>query len=211
VIGGRAAIGAGLLIIVASGVSVSGCFRREFPERRQYVVNVERNGPARSMSPIVIKVARVRAEPQYERKSFVYRTGEATYSDDFYNTFYVSPAQMTRATLQRWLADSNVFANVADVDSLVGADWLLESRLLEFYVDKRVPETDNAVVRLGVTLVDATLSPPRAILERVYEQAQPSSRRDGGDYVAAWSDALAKLYAQLESDLVEMVSQRQGR
>jgi ABC-type uncharacterized transport system auxiliary subunit len=211
VIRSRALIAAILLTVSASGVFVSGCFRRQFPERRQYVVDVERVGPARSMSPVVIKVARVRAEPQYDRKSFVYRTGDATYADDFYNAFYVAPTQMVRSALQRWLADSDLFANVADVDSLVGADWLLESRLLEFYIDKRAPDTDNAVVRLAVTLVDAKESPPRAILERVYEEVRPSARRVGDDYVAAWSSAMTELCVNLEADLAEMLLQRKGR
>lgn len=204
--GAKRPIAAVLLLVVASGSFAGGCFRRQFPERRQYVLQVERDGPPRAASTVVIKVGRVRAEPQYERKGFVYRTGEATYADDFYNAFYVSPAQMVRSTLQHWIAASQLFATVAEVDSLVSADWLLESRLLEFYVDKRSPKAEQTVVRLAITLVDALSSPPRPIHEATYEEAASVSGRGGQRYVDAWSEALSKIFGRLEADLALAVA-----
>lgn len=195
-----------LFLVVACGSLAGGCFRRQFPERRQYVLQVEREAPPRSASAIVIKVGRVRAEPQYERKGFVYRTGEATYADDFYNAFYVSPAQMVRSTMQNWIAASQLFASVADVDSLVSAEWLLESRLLEFYVDKRSPEAAQAVVSLAVTLVDAMSSPPRPIYEATYDETSIASGSSGRRYVDAWSEALSRVCERLEADLALAVS-----
>jgi len=194
-----------LLLIAVTGGAFAGCLRREFPERRQYVLSVERTAAARTGSKAVIKVGRVRAEPQYERKGFVYRTGEATYTDDFYNAFYVSPAQMVRSTMHDWLTASGVFATVAEVDSLVGADWLLESRLVDFYVDKRTAGDERAVVRLAVTLVDARKSPPRAAFERTYEEVATAAG-SGRGYVDAWSTALARVYQRIESDLSAVLS-----
>lgn len=208
--GARVRIVAMSLLVVSSASLATGCFRRQFPERRQYVVSVERPAPARTGSKMVIKVGRVRAEPQYERKGFVYRTGELTYSDDFYNAFYVSPAQMVRSTMQQWLVTSGLFASVADVDSLIGADWLLESRLLDFYVDQRMPDDERAVVRLAVTLVDGTKAPPRAIFERTYEEVA-SAAGSGKEYVDAWSAALAKVYARMEADLAAVIASPKAR
>jgi ABC-type uncharacterized transport system auxiliary subunit len=198
------------LLLAVSASLATGCFRRQFPERRQYVVSVERPAPAHTGSKMVIKVGRVRAEPQYERKGFVYRTGELTYSDDFYNAFYVSPAQMVRSTMQQWLVTSGLFVSVADVDSLIGADWLLESRLLDFYVDRRMQEDERAVVRLAVTLVDGTKAPPRAIFERTYEEAA-SATGGGRGYVDAWGAALAKVYARMEADLAAAIAAPKAR
>lgn len=198
------------LLVLVTGTVTTGCFRRQYPERRQFVLSVDRAAPAHNATAVVIKIGRARAEPQYERKAFVYRTGEATYTDDFYNTFYVSPTQMTRSILQEWISESNLFATVADVDSLVGAEWLLESRLLDFYIDRRSPDLESAVVRLSVTVVDATRSPPRAILERAYEASEPT-KSGGDDYVAAWSTALADVCVKLEADLASLLSQRRGR
>jgi ABC-type uncharacterized transport system auxiliary subunit len=207
--GARGRVLATLLCFVVTVPLVSGCFRRQFPERRQYVVNVERSAAVRTGSNMVVKVGRVRAEPQYERKGFVYRTGELTYADDFYNAFYVSPAQMVRSTLQQWLVASGLFATVADVDSLVGAEWLLESRLLDFYIDRRSTD-ERAVVRLAVTLVDATRSPPRATFERTYEETASASDR-GKAYVDAWGEALTNVYARLEADLAALPSPPRAR
>lgn len=206
----RGRIVASLLLLGASASLASGCFRRQFPERRQYVVSIARPVPGRAGSRLVLKVGRVRAEPQYERKGFVYRTGELTYSDDFYNAFYVSPSQMVRSTMQQWLVTSGLFASVADVDSLIGADWLLESRLLDFYVDKRMPEEERAVVRLAVTLVDGTTAPPRAIFERTYEEVATAAG-SGRGYVDAWSAALAKVYARMETDLAAVIASSKAR
>jgi ABC-type uncharacterized transport system auxiliary subunit len=198
-----------LLLLIALAATVAGCFRRQFPERRLYVLNVERTEVARSRSSAVVRVGRVRAEPQYERKGFVYRTGESTYADDFYNAFYVSPAQMVRSAMHEWLAASGMFTMVADVDSLVGADWLLESRLMDFYLDKRVDGEERAVVRLAVTLVDARKSPPRATLERTYEETA-NAASGGQGYVDAWSVALARVYARMEADLAATLASRKA-
>lgn len=199
--GAKRRIATVLLLVVASGSFTGGCFRRQFPERRQYVLQVERQAPPRTASAVAVKVGRVRAEPQYDRKGFVYRTGDATYADDFYNAFYVSPAQMVRSTMQHWIATSQLFASVADVDSLVSADWLLESRLLAFYVDKRSPESERAVVSLAITLVDAMSSPPRPIYEATYEETSSASGRSAQRYVDAWNEALSRVFERLEADL----------
>jgi ABC-type uncharacterized transport system auxiliary subunit len=205
----RPRIVAPLLLFIALAPVVTGCFRRQFPERRLFVLNVERTEAARSPSSAVVRVGRVRAEPQYERKGFVYRTGDSTFADDFYNAFYVSPAQMVRSTMHEWLAASGMFTLVADVDSLVGADWLLESRLMDFYLDKRVDGEARAVVRLAVTLVDARKSPPSARLERTYEETA-SATGGGQAYVDAWSVALARVYARMEADLAAALASRKA-
>jgi ABC-type uncharacterized transport system auxiliary subunit len=203
----RPRIVASLLLVVALAPVMTGCFRRQFPERRLYVLNVARTEVARSRSSAVLRLSRVRAEPQYERKGFVYRTGESTYADDFYNAFYMSPEQIVRSTMHEWLAASGVFAMVADVDSLVGVDWVLESRLMDFYVDKRLAGDERAVVRLAVTLVDARRSPPRAMLERTYEEVA-SAAGGGQGYIDAWSAALTRVYARMEDDLASTLSAR---
>jgi ABC-type uncharacterized transport system auxiliary subunit len=205
----RPRIVASLLLFVALAAVVTGCFRRQFPERRLFVLNVERTEVARSRSSAVVRVGRVRAEPQYERKGFVYRTGDSTYADDFYNAFYVSPAQMVRSTMHEWLAASGMFTLVADVDSLVGADWLLESRLMDFYLDKRVDGEARAVVRLAVTLVDARKSPPSARLERTYEETA-NAASGGQGYVDAWSVALARVFTRMEADLAATLASRKA-
>lgn len=200
---------ASLLLFIALAPAVAGCFRRQFPERRLFVLNIERTDVEREPSSAVVRVGRVRAEPQYERKGFVYRTGESTFADDFYNAFYVSPAQMVRSTMHEWLAASGMFTLVADVDSLVGADWLLESRLMDFYLDKRVGGEERAVVRLAVTLVDARKSPPIARLERTYEESA-SAAGGGQAYVDAWSLALARVFARMEADLAATLASRKA-
>lgn len=205
----RQRIVAALLLFVALAPVVTGCFRRQFPERRLFVLNVERTAVARPPSSAVVRVGRVRAEPQYERKGFVYRTGDSTFADDFYNAFYVTPAQMVRSSMYEWLAASGMFAVVADVDSLVGADWLLESRLMDFYLDKRSDGEERAVVRLAVTLVDARKSPPSARLERTYEETA-SATEGGQGYVDAWSVALARVLARLEEDLAATLTSRKA-
>jgi ABC-type uncharacterized transport system auxiliary subunit len=198
----RPRIVASLLLFVALAAVVTGCFRRQFPERRLFVLNVERTEVARSRSSAVVRVGRVRAEPQYERKGFVYRTGDSTYADDFYK-FRQPGADGPRCT-------SGGVGPVhprADVDSLVGADWLLESRLMDFYLDKRVDGEARAVVRLAVTLVDARKSPPSARLERTYEETA-SATGGGQGYVDAWSVALARVFARMEADLATTLASR---
>ncbi len=46
----------------------------------------------------------------FSDKPFVYRTGASTYTSDYYNQFYVFPANNLREELEKWIIQKKVFS-----------------------------------------------------------------------------------------------------
>ncbi len=195
---------AGVTLIAVA--STAGCFRREYPTKRQYVVNVERGGAPRTPGNGVLRLRPVTATTQYDRKSLVYRTGELTYVDDFYNAFYVPPARMIAAVASEWLADSGLFAAVVDAGSIAQADYLLELELSALYVDRRDEKAHASVAGIKATLLAVGRSSPHALFEKRYVASKPCSARNGDAYDEAWGAALASGLAELEDEIAKAVA-----
>jgi len=195
-----------LALALLALTGASGCFRREFPSKRQYVIAVDRSGPPRPRSAGVLRLSHVSASVQYDRKSFVYRTGELTYADDFYNAFYVPPTRLVNAIVSRWLEASGLFSAVVDSASIASADWTMELRIAELYVDQRDKKAPAAVAGIEATVLPAGRSKVEPILERRYSESEPASARNGDAYVAAWGTAFARVLTKLEADLAVAVA-----
>jgi ABC-type uncharacterized transport system auxiliary subunit len=191
-----------VLAMALLAAASAGCLKRQFPVKQQYVLKVERpDATARERIDAVLAIARVRTAPQYERKGFVYRTGELTYTDDFYNAFYVPPAALVRTALYDWLSSSGAFRHVTDSTGLVRSDLTLEVRLDDFYVDLRRGISAEAIVRMTVTLVDSSLARPVVVFEKTYEESDPVDRDRPAGYAVAWGIALSRLLARVEADV----------
>ncbi|TFH28926.1 MAG: hypothetical protein E4H00_07930 [Myxococcales bacterium] len=194
------------VLVVGLAIPATSCLRRQYPVKKQYVVDVSRPGAA--MVPegkAILSIARVRTEPQYDRKSFVYRTGEYRYADDFYNTFYVPPSTLIRVTMFDWISASGVFAYVIAPESLVQREYTLESRLQSFYIDRRPEVEPGAVVAFTVTLVNSSSARGKVLFEKSYEEREPITGKNESAYVTAWAAALARALAKVELDLAAAV------
>ena len=195
-----------VLALMLLALPVSGCFRRAYPTKSQYVIAVERSGPRRVPSAGVLRLNHVSSSVQYDRRSFVYRTGEQTFADDFYNAFYVAPSRMVSSLLGRWLEASGLFSAVVDASSLATADWVMEARVIDLYVDQRDKSAPIAVVGFQARLLAPGRSKMTAVLERIYSDSEPAKARNGDAYVAAWATALTRALGKLENDLAEITA-----
>ena len=193
-------------VVLVALASTTGCLRRQYPTKRQYVVNVERSAATRSPGNGVLQMRPVTAATEYDRKSLVYRTGELTFVDDFYNAFYVTPARMVSSVAHKWLADSGIFAAVVDPGSVAHADYLLELKLTDLYVDRRDEKAHVAVAGIEATLLSSGRPGPRAVFEKRYVASEPSSARNGDAYVQAWGAALATVLGELEDDIAKSLA-----
>jgi uncharacterized lipoprotein YmbA len=203
----RRAVGPVLLagLAVLTAVGTSGCFRRQFPTQRHYVIDVERPAAPRAAGSGILQLRPVSAAPQYDRKSFVYRTSDLTFVDDFYNAFYVPPTRMLSGVAHRWLGNSGLFTAVVSVDSASTAQWMLELRLSDLYVDRRHQGEHVAVAGVEMTLLELGKAGPKAVFEQRYLESEPAVERNGDAYVEAWGLALGRVLSRLETDLAKVL------
>jgi ABC-type uncharacterized transport system auxiliary subunit len=199
----RRSVGTVLLasLLAVAVVGTSGCFRRQFPTQRHFVIDVVRSAAPRATASGVLQLRPVSAAPQYDRKSFVYRTGDVTFVDDFYNAFYVPPTRMLAGLARNWFGSSGLFTAVVGVDSASKAQWLLELRLSDLYVDRSLEGEHAAVAGVEMTLLELGKTGAKAVFEQRYLENEPATARNSDAYVQAWGVALGRVFSRMENDL----------
>ncbi len=192
----------GRRLLVALGCAAllgTGCLSKSFPEKRRFQWTPERSGEALAACECSLRIERVRVARAFERRRFVYRTGEGTFEEDFYNEFYSPPGMEVRKAAGHWLDDSGAFARILGATDVARADWLLQGRVNELYADVREREA-RAVLEVEFTLLDARPNRPVEAFRKRYGAASPTERSADGIH-AAWGRGLEQILAELEQDL----------
>ncbi|MFO7955660.1 MAG: ABC-type transport auxiliary lipoprotein family protein [Candidatus Brocadiia bacterium] len=189
-----------LLSILSAGcLSVS----KQAPRKSYFVLHAERPAEetARPSKPIVV-VLPFQVTPLYDDRGFVYRTGELRYESDFYNEFFVEPAEMLIRATRDWLDGSAAF-RVASPDADYGdADLQLKGYVRAFYGDYRNPGAPAAVLEVEFLAHDGT----GTVLRRSYARSIAMNSPSAETLAAAWNEALAQILRELEGDLIEALS-----
>jgi len=205
-VSGLASRAALLLALIASAAIPLGCLSKSYPEKRRYIFEIQPPVDAVPGPNGVLRMDRVRVSPLFEHKGFVYRTGEATFENDFYNEFFAPPGVLLRkATLNRLLAAS-IFSDVLDATQMGGVDWMLEGHVKELYADLRDRDAPFAVLQIEYTLLDAH-SPTLAIVFRKNYSARVAAASGRVEVIVnGWTEALIQILSELEVDLRKATS-----
>ena len=187
-----------LLLLI---VWVGGCIGQEVPRRTRYVLHVTREGPATPLEAGNLRMGRVRVDPQFERKGFVYRKGEHVYESDFYHEFHSPPGILVRQMTGEWMNASEIFSAVLGSADSRPTHWGLEARVNKLYVDLRKPEAPKSVIEIEFTVVDSASAKLDSVFRRRYGAVLPVPNRKPESFVAGWSEGLTKILTSLELDL----------
>ena len=193
---------AALPTLCAAALLAAGCLSPQpAPRVVFYALRAERAAPAQE-PPVAeaLRVERVRVAPLFERKGFVYRTGERAFEGDFYHRFAAPPGVLVREALADWLEQSGLFAEVLRDGDPQRARWWLEGRVTALYADLRDPAAPQAVLEAELALVDASSPTLETRLRRRYRAEIPTSA-DPAALAEAWTRGLAQILAELEGDL----------
>jgi hypothetical protein len=206
-----------MLLFAALVVIPLGCLSRSYPERQRFVLDagrsdlpaVEAAAAAQAMSrgsnaagAGALRVGRIRVSPLFERKRFVYRTGEATFEEDFYNEFYAPPAQILREATADWMITSPLFEVVLQSAPYAAAEWLLEGRVERLYADLREDAVPQSVMVIEFSLM-RTKTNQEAFTKR-YVAATEIPKRSPSAVVSGWNESLSRILSEFESDVVEI-------
>ncbi len=204
--GVRVAVAAALFA-GASALGCGGLLSRQYPERRQFVIEATR--PERASAPAgapVLAVMRFRTSAVVTGTSFVYRTEAQTYESDFYDVLWTSPQAMLADDVRRWLAASGLFGAVLDARSLAPRAYLLDGAVEELYGDHRDPAEPRAVLGLRFALLDVRGAEPKIVFHAGYAASPAIADASPEALAAGWGDALREILGRLEADLRVAVS-----
>lgn len=140
-----------VLLSLASGcigLWCSGCsLEQPYPAKDSFVLRGGDIGRAPVTLNETVQVQPVRIAPPYDGRSLVYRTGDVSFTRDYYNVFIAPPDELATAELIRLLSESGLFARVSSVASGGNSDVILECMVTDLYADERDPKNPAAICR----------------------------------------------------------------
>lgn len=199
-----AAVAVGLALAAACGCSAPV---KEYPEKRQYVLEVSR--PGRAAAPLgagVAKVRQFRISSRFEGTGLVYRTGDVSYEADFYNEFLTSPASLITEEARDWLGSSGVFAQVVDAGSGADARYILEGNITGLYGDFSDAKKPRAVMAISIVLLDQDSAEVSIASFKKYRAEAALESNAAAELVKGWNKCLAEILSAAEKDLRKAVS-----
>jgi ABC-type uncharacterized transport system auxiliary subunit len=192
------------LALAALVAEAGGCLTRSYPEKQRFVLALERPGEPVASGAGVLEVRRVRVAPPFEQKSFVYRTGESTFTEDFYHEFFAPPGLLVQGAALAWLEQAGLFESVTATGDL-GVAWRLELEVDLLYADLRDASAPSGVIAMRAKLLDTRASAVEVPLRRRYAAEIAAADARPASLARAWSAALGEILGELEADLAAAV------
>lgn len=177
---------------------------RQPVEKRFYALETVRPAPpagaVSAASPATLLVRRLHVAPRAAGRELVYRTAPSAWTADYYNMFFVTPADMLTQDLRAWMTASGVCANVVEPSSLAVPDYILEGNVSALHGDFAA-KPPQAVVEMQFLVLRAKGDERQVLLTREYRKTAPLSGNTPQELVRALREAVAGAYADLEADL----------
>ncbi len=190
-----------LLLLLAALCACACSLSKPYPDKQLYAFDVkppERYAVGRGP---VIRVDPVQVTHPFSERMFFYRVGSAEFKSDYYSNFVAEPGRLITAELIEWLPATEQFEAVVDASSTVKADRSIQLIINELYGDMSDPQRPQAVVAARFFLLDESKVETQVLFTRDYREAVLLNGTGGDALVAAWSEALGRIFEQMASDL----------
>lgn len=194
----------GFLVLVCAVAMLSpGCnLKQPHAEQHAFTLEAARTQPPQSrLIPAQVQVKLATIAPPFDSKAFTYRTSDLGYKSDYYNGFVTAPNALLTAQLQSWCEAARLFQSVVPAGSTLPVTHTLETRVFTLHGDFRNPSAPQAVVEARFQLLDQRPSTPALAFDKTYREAVSFNSPQPDNLTRAWSQALTKIFAALESDL----------
>ncbi|MBI5520306.1 MAG: membrane integrity-associated transporter subunit PqiC [Desulfovibrio sp.] len=192
---------AAILALVCAAACVK--LERQPVEKRFYALEVARPAgaeAAQAPAPGVLLVRRLHVSPRLSGKELVYRTAPSVWSADYYNVYFVSPADMLTQDLRAWLASARLCSEVVDPSSLAAHQYILEGNVTSLHGDL-AEKPAQAVVEMQFLLLKGGGDERAVLMTKQYRRSAPLASNSPQELVRAQREAVAAVYAALEADL----------
>lgn len=189
-----------LLLVAALGLGAcAGALERPAPEKTRFLLALPAPPPGAKLAG-TLGVDRVRVSSLFDRKGFVYRTGEQTFDSDFRFEWFAPPGAVLREAMIDWLAASSAFASI-ERGAGGEAAWLLETDVDRLYADRRDRDAVEVVLSGRFRVLDLRGSRPRRAFSLRFDEREPAGEGTPQALVDAWSRALDRALRALEPEL----------
>ena len=192
-----------LIAILAVALAASACVKlggKPVEKRYFQIAPVRTAAQAAAPKSGVLNVRRLSVSDLYNTRELVYQGPEGRIDSDFYNMFFINPANMLTAELRRWLRESGLFPHIIEPGSMVVPGLTLEGVVNSLYGDYS-GEQPQAVVEMQFFLVDESTADNDIVFSADYSQRIPLSAHDAPALVQALTTGVEAIFTALETDL----------
>ncbi|MBU1039855.1 MAG: PqiC family protein [Proteobacteria bacterium] len=178
-------------------------------DKRFYALEVARPGAPLGIfaSPETLLVRRMQVAPRVSGRELVYRTGDSAWTADFYNLFFVIPADMLTQDLRSWLRDAGLFANVIDPSSLILPGYILEGNVSGLHGDFGAKPA-QAVAEMQFLLLKNTAGERSVVMTRDIRKTVPLAADTPAALVLALRQAVSEINAELEAAIRQTLARK---
>lgn len=178
---------------------LAGCTSRPSLVRERFAFPPAAGQTAAPGSGPVLAVPPAEVAAAFDRISFVYRTGEASYETDPYAQLLASPRDLVAEALRDRLRATGRFRLVTGRRAERTADLVLAIEVGSMHGDFRDRSAPAAVLSLRATASRGGEETP--VLSKGYEERVPIPARRPEALVAGWDAALTAIAAEVVADL----------
>ena len=203
----RALLRACVLLGTAASL-LTACINLDRAAIEKRYFNLEAFRPLESGEPLsntVVRVQRLQVSPRFAGRELVYKTGDSVFESDFYNMYFIPPADMLTQDLREWIQRSKIFSHAVDPASLVNTSCTLEGLVNSLYGDyTKSPPT--ALVEIQFFLLDDK-SPDKIILfSKSYTREMPIEKDSAPEVISGLNRGVKEILTELEADLRKKLS-----
>ncbi|MDH4203054.1 MAG: ABC-type transport auxiliary lipoprotein family protein [Phycisphaerae bacterium] len=192
-----------LFIILPALLISTGCLNRKAIIKDTFLLSASREiATSQNKSDAILVVLPFSIAPAFEGKGVVSRVSENRYESDFYNEYFVSPAQMITERTRNWLSESGCFAQVLSPVSSVQPTHILEGHVRTMVLDVRDSAKPRAELEITFFLLEQLKHDRTIRFQQTYSVSHAMESGSVQDYMAAQSWCLRDILEKLESDLV---------
>ncbi len=191
------------LVPLALVVVLAGCVRLHVPAPpiRDYRLDYASPQVDATALPVILRVAPFAVAAIYDREPIVYREGPYATGTYYDSRWSAGPGNMIADLLARDFSDSGVFRAVQGAPSLLAPDYQLGGDIEEIE-EQTTASGCQAHLRMRVIVTRVRLSNADPVLLRqAYGGDQPCACNQPHELVAAMSQVMATISAQLQRDV----------
>jgi len=192
-----------LFLILAVGLTTAACVKlggKPLDKRYFQVTPTRSSEPVETGYDFVLKIRRLSISNLYNTRELVYRGKQGRIESDFYNMFFVPPADMLTTELRKWLRGSNLFSHIIEPGSMVVPGLTLEGVVNSLYGDYSL-DTPAAVVEMQFFIVDEASANNEIVFSSTYAERIPMPESSATALVNAMTQGVQTIYTNLENDL----------
>jgi ABC-type uncharacterized transport system auxiliary subunit len=172
--------------------------------RQTFLLEAPAPAPVAHPQTAALRVGTINVSAPFRGKTFVYRTSDLRFENDYYVEFLVPPAAMLTEQTARGLQHAKVFSRVAGPGTALDAEWVLDGFASALYADMR--EAGKPAAELDVTyyLTAGGGSEQTPVWTHEYRQRVPMRDTSATAYAAALNQAFAEMVGALANDLAQL-------